>query len=206
MFTSPRGGSRRAPINCVSCLRGAGILLVLLAALPFGQSSYWQSSAATLEQLSFDEMTAQATDIVYALVLGSHVAVKGDSIYTHYSVQVQERWKGTVQPVMDVVLPGGIAGGLRQSFAGVPQLEIGRKYAMFLWTGGSGKTQVIGLTQGLFDVEESVAGELIASRGRSSELMLDRSGKAVQDQAVRMPLRDMSSRVKLAAARGKAAQ
>jgi len=106
-------------------LRGAGILLVLLAALPFGQSSYWQSSAATLEQLSFDEMTAQATDIVYALVLGSHVAVKGDSIYTHYSVQVQERWKGTVQPVMDVVLPGGIAGGLRQSFAGVPQLEIG---------------------------------------------------------------------------------
>ena len=185
----------------MSCLRGAGILLVLLAALPFGQGR-----AATLEQLSFDEMTAQATDIVYGLVLGSYVAVKGDSIYTHYSVQVQERWKGNVKLVMDVVLPGGVAGGLRQSFAGVPQLDTGRKYAMFLWTGGSGRTQLIGLTQGLFNVEEGTAGELIASRGRSSELMLDRSGKAVQDQAVKMPLRDMSSRVKLTAARGKVGQ
>jgi hypothetical protein len=163
-------------------LRAAGILLVLLAVLLVKQSS-----AATLEQLSFDEMTAQATDIVYGLVLGSHVAVKGDSIYTHYSVQVQERWKGNAQLVMDVV-------------------DIGRQYAMFLWTGASGRTQLIGLTQGLFDVEETTAGELIASRGRSSELMLDRSGKAVQDQAVRMPMHEMSSRVKRAAARGKVPQ
>jgi hypothetical protein len=185
----------------VSRLRVAGILLVLLAVLLVKQSS-----AATLEQLSFDEMTAQATDIVYGLVLGSHVAVKGDSIYTHYSVQVQERWKGNAQLVMDVVLPGGVSGGLRQSFAGVPQLDIGRQYAMFLWTGASGRTQLIGLTQGLFDVEETTAGELIASRGRSSELMLDRSGKAVQDQAVRMPMHEMSSRVKRAAARGKVPQ
>jgi hypothetical protein len=36
--------------------------------------------------------------------------------------------------------------------------------------------------------------------------MLDRSGKAVQDQAVRMPMREMSSRVKRAAARGKVPQ
>jgi hypothetical protein len=201
MFSSRHSGSRRAPIGAVSCLRAAGILLVLLAVLLVKQSS-----AATLEQLSFDEMTAQATDIVYGLVLGSHVAVKGDSIYTHYSVQVQERWKGNAQLVMDVVLPGGVSGGLRQSFAGVPQLDIGRQYAMSLWTGASGRTQLIGLTQGLFDVEETTAGELIASRGRSSELMLDRSGKAVQDQAVRMPMREMSSRVKRAAARGKVPQ
>ena len=164
------------------------------------------ASAATLERLNFDEMTANATDIVYGLVAGSRVAVKNESIYTHYSVQVQERWKGSKQSTMDVVLPGGVAGNLRQSFAGIPQLETGKRYVMFLWTGPSGRTQLLGLTQGLFDVQESATGEMMASRGTSSELMLDRLGKAVQDQAVKMPLREMSSRVKTLAAKEKALQ
>lgn len=163
-------------------------------------------SAATLEQLSFDEMTGSATDIVDALVSGSHVSVKNDSLYTHYNIQVNERWKGQQQSTMEVVLPGGVSGNLRQSFAGVPQLETGKRYVMFLWTGPSGKTQLLGLTQGLFDVREAASGEVIASRGTSSELMLDRLGKAVQDQAVAMPLHEMGARVKRLTSTRKALQ
>ncbi len=156
------------------------------------------ASGATLEQLTFDELSGKATDIIYGRVLGSKVQVVGDSIYTHYNVQTVDRWKGTARLVMDVVLPGGEAGGMRQNFAGVPALQTGREYVMFLWTGPSGRTQLVGLTQGLFDVSESQAGEILASRGVSAELMLDHSGKAVQDQPVQMKLKDMSSRVKTA--------
>ncbi len=201
MFSTCVHGARRALSQPVSRFRDAGFLLVFVAVL-----HTLPASAATLERLNFDEMTANATDIVYGLVAGSRVAVKNESIYTHYSVQVQERWKGSKQSTMDVVLPGGVAGNLRQSFAGIPQLETGKRYVMFLWTGPSGRTQLLGLTQGLFDVQESATGEMMASRGTSSELMLDRLGKAVQDQAVKMPLREMSSRVKTLAAKEKALQ
>ncbi len=71
---------------------------------------------------------------------------------------------------------------------------------MFLWTGPSGRTQLTGLTQGLFDVSVDAAGEALASRGVSAELMLDANGKAVQDQPVRMSLKDMNLRVKGATA------
>jgi len=202
MFSSLRCGAQRASSVRVSRFRAVVTLLVLACVLPI-----LPGRAATLERLTFDEMTSSATDIIYGQVLGSRVTVKNDSIYTHYSVQVQERWKGSRQLVMDVVLPGGEAGGMRQKFAGVPRLDTGAQYVMFLWTGASGTTQLLGLTQGLFAVQENEVGELTASRGVSGELMLDRLGKAVQDQAVKMPLREMSSRVKtIAAAKAKAFQ
>ncbi len=202
MFSSLRCGARRALSARVSRSRAAVTLLVIACALPV-----LPGRAATLERLTFDEMTNSATDIIYGQVLGARVTVKTNSVYTHYSVQVQERWKGAKQLVMDVVLPGGEAGGMRQKFAGVPQLDTGGEYVMFLWTGPSGTTQLLGLTQGLFAVRENEIGEMTASRGISSELMLDRLGKSVQDQAVKMPLREMSSRVKtISAAKAKAFQ
>ena len=200
MFSSATRGASHAVFAGVSRSCAAAFLLA------FAPS--WlvvPGLAATLEQLTFDQMTAEATDVVYGRVLGSQVRVQGDSIYTHYSVEVTDRWKGSKQLVMDVVLPGGEAGGLRQTFAGVPQLVTGKQYVMFLWTGSSGRTQLLGLTQGLFEVSENLTGEIEASRGPSPELMLDRSGKAVQDQPVRMRLSDMSTRVKNAAPK-KAAQ
>ena len=135
----------------------------------------------------------------YGRVLGQKIQVRGESIYTHYNVQVRERWKGAAQQVMEVVLPGGETGGLRQTFAGVPQLETGKEYVLFLWTGSSGRTQLIGLTQGLFEVAENTGSGVTASRGISAELMLDKNGKAVQDQPVRMLLSEMGTRVRNAA-------
>ena len=189
MLSSRIGGACLASYRSVSRLRAASILLGFALAIS-------QASAATLEQLTFDELTDKATDIIYGRVLGSTVQVSGDSIYTHYNVQTQDRWKGTNRFVMDVVLPGGEAGGMRQRFAGVPTLEIGKNYVMFLWTSSAGKTHLLGLTQGLFDVTESQAGEMLASRGVSSELMLDHSGQTVQDHAISIRMSDMSARVK----------
>ena len=78
------------------------------------------AAAATLQQLSLDQMTQSATAIVRARVTGSSASFTGSTIYTHYKLQISETWKGAPGP--EVMIPGGTAGGYRQSFPGVPAL------------------------------------------------------------------------------------
>jgi len=52
-------------------------------------------SAATLERLSLDDLTQKSSDIVRAKVVGSYADLRGSAIYTHWKIQVSERWKGS---------------------------------------------------------------------------------------------------------------
>jgi len=154
------------------------------------------AQAATLEQMSTDDMIARSTAIVRGRVVSSSARLHGPLIYTHYVVQVSERLKGPEAAQLDVVLPGGAAGGLRQTFPGTPALTEGGEYLLFLWTGPSGLTQVIGLSQGVFTVSQNAGGDLTASRPASAEAMLDsKTGRVIADQPVRLRLRDLRSRV-----------
>jgi hypothetical protein len=152
--------------------------------------------AVTLQQLSLDEMAQQSTAIVYGKVLDSYAAPQGSMIYTHYRVQVLDRWKGTSPTIVEVMVPGGVANGLRQTFAGVPGLVEGKSYVMFLWSGKTIGPQLIGLNQGLFDVAPDSNGTLFASRPMSTEQMLDSTGRAVQDQPMRLDFQQFNTRVK----------
>ncbi len=157
-----------------------------------------------MQSLTLEEMACKATAIVRGRVSGSYSAAQGSSISTHYQIQVLERWKGANGSTVDLMLPGGTASGYRQSFSGIPQLSAGNEYVLFLWTGKSGITQLIGLSQGAFDVIKSASGELMATRSATSELMLNAEGKAVLDQPFQMRLADMSSAVSKALARSAA--
>jgi hypothetical protein len=151
--------------------------------------------AATLSKLSLDEMTQRSTAIVRARVLGSSSAAHGNLIYTHYRLQVSERWKGAPAGEMDVVVPGGVAGGFRQTFAGTPKPTEGAEYLFFLWTSHAGLTHIIGLSQGLLDLKTDQNGELMAVRGASAEVMMDSTGKTVRDEPFSMRLADLKTRV-----------
>lgn len=151
--------------------------------------------AATLERLSTDEMIGKSTAIVRGKVLSSRSAFRGPMIYTYSRVQVLEQWKGAVASEVEVACPGGKANGMEQNFSGAPALATGSEYLLFLWTGKSGMTQIIGLSQGVFDVKLS-KGVAMVARPASTEAMLDGITKLpVSDQSVLMPLRDM--RVKI---------
>lgn len=154
------------------------------------------AQAVTLQILTLDEMTQKSTSVVYAKVLDSYGALHGSMIYTHYHVQVMENWKGT-QTVTEIMLPGGVANGYRQTFAGVPALTTGNSYVMFLWAGPVGAPQLVGLTQGLLDVGADAKGALVASRPMTTEQLLDANGKAVQDQPVRLQLSNLKRTVAL---------
>jgi len=151
----------------------------------------------TLERLPLGEMARKSTAIVRARVVSASGVLQGADIYTIYRIEIVESWKSSPRsnPVQ-VAVPGGIAGGLRQMVAGAPALHSGEEYVMFLWTSPSGLTQLIGLTQGLFSVQQSGAGDATAMRAAAGELMLDASGHPVRDEAVSMKLSDLKAQVK----------
>lgn len=145
-----------------------------------------ECSAATLERLSMDEMVRNSTDVVRVRVESSSAAFRGTPgrggvIYTHYTVQVLERWKGNAVSKMDVAVPGGAVANRRQTFAGAPTLVTDTEYVLFLWTSPSGLTQIIGLSQGLVNVKADAAGNLFLTRAAIGEPMVDFSGNSVTD-------------------------
>jgi hypothetical protein len=151
---------------------------------------------ATLEQLSMNDLIAKSTAIVRAKVVSSYAAMSGPVVYTHYQLQVGERYKGAAQSTVDLVIPGGVANGIRQVWGGAPQLDAGADYIFFLWTGKSGLTQVMGLSQGLFAVAQDGSKDPAVTRTASHELMLDHNtGRAVQDRTLAMPLSGLRAQI-----------
>jgi hypothetical protein len=157
---------------------------------------------ATLEKLSLDQMTVKSTAVIRGRVQSCAGEFRGSVIYTHCKVNVSEVWKGSASSQTDVATLGGAARGAVQSFAGAPALKTGEEYVLFLWTGKSGLTQVIGLSQGVFQIKAEAAAPsskaLMAERTASSEVMLDASGTPVQDSSVRMKVSDLKARVQRA--------
>jgi hypothetical protein len=151
------------------------------------------AAAATLQQLTLDQMTQGATAIVRARVTSSSASFTGSTIYTHYKLQTTETWKGF--PAAEVMVPGGVAGNYRQSYPGMPTLQTGTEYVLFLWTSSTGITHLVGLNQGIYNVSQLANGSLQVSRAAIGENMFDAQGRPVKDQAIQMQLSDMKSRV-----------
>ncbi len=152
---------------------GAPVLLACAAAM----------SAATMQQLTMTELVNASTAIVHGTVTASRTSLINRTIFTHYTVQVSEQWKGAAAATVDVALPGGALSGVRQSYPGVPNLQIGSEYVLFLWTGKSGVTQITGFHQGVYLIESNTA-----SRHASGELMVGPGGTPVSDHPVSMAL------------------
>jgi hypothetical protein len=153
-------------------------------------------AGATLEQLSLDDMIQKSTAIVRGSVALSRTEASGPIIYTHYIIRVTENFKGNSRGTVDVVVPGGTANNVRQTFPGTPQFKIGDDYVFFLWTGRSGLTQIIGLTQGLFALSPGSGGSPTATRAASQEVMLEKAtGHQVKDQKIVMTLADLRARI-----------
>jgi len=149
--------------------------------------------SATLERLTLSDMVTKSTLVVRGHVVSSNAAFSGGLIYTHYQVQVTESLKGHGPATVDIAVPGGVANGIRQTISGAPEFKAGDDYVFFLWTGKSGITQIIGLTQGLFRVTGNGANPTLA-RHASHELMLDaHTHRPVEDEPVNMRLSDLRS-------------
>jgi hypothetical protein len=149
--------------------------------------------ATTLQKLTLPEMAQQSTAVVRARVVGAVGVLRGSDVYTVYKLEPIEVWKSPASGVpTEVAIPGGVAGGLRQPVDGAPALLQNHEYVLFLWTSKTGLTQLIGLSQGLFDVRGADANVF---RAPASERMLDAEGRPVSDAAVAMKLAELKTQV-----------
>lgn len=166
----------------------SGLLPLLLLAGSAG--------AVTLEKLSLEEMIDSSTLIVRGTIGESAPSRNGQLIETEYRVKVAEILKAPAGAAIgepgtggiSISLPGGAAGGLRQTLAGVPVLENGSEYVLFLWRASSGRLLLVGMSQGLLRIER-VNGRATAERPAIEGTMLDRrTGRAVRDSGLGMRL------------------
>jgi len=164
------------------------ISTALLITLAIGQ-------ATTLQKLSTDDMIRQSTAIVRGKVTASYTAARGQDFYTYYQLEVTETLKAGPSAIKEVAVPGGVMRGMRQLAPGAPSLVAGTDYVFFLWTGKSGMTQVIGLSQGLFTTMLNDSNETVLVRGPADALMLDRQGRVVSDQGLTIKLSHLRTRI-----------
>ena len=141
-------------------------------------------------------MILKSTAIVRGRVSAPRPAQHGAIVYTHWTVQVSDRWKGNAAASVDVVVPGGALGRVTQTFAGSPKLTEGSEYVLFLWTGRTGLTHVVGLAQGILDLKKDSSGEPVVVRAAITDTILDpNTGQPVGDQPIRLRLREFTARV-----------
>ena len=172
----------------------------LLSIFLLGCGSLW---AATLEQLSLEEMVRQSSAIVRAKAAGSRSVRDGALIYTLVGLEVLEQWKGDRAVGLEVALPGGQVGGFRQHFGGVPVLTPGQEFVAFLWTGPSGRTQLLGLSQGFFEVTRDARGQAQVRRKPTADLMLNaESALPVPYPAIEMSLEALAAKIRSVSAAG----
>ncbi len=178
---------RRAPSASVP----KPIRLALCLAL--GLAPVW---GATLELLSLNNLIAKSTAIVQGQVTASSTVRKGAAVYTDYKVGVTRQWKGGAASAIDVLVPGGTAGGIRQTVPGAPQLIAGQPYVLFLWTSSKGLNTTLGFTQGVFALAADASGNLTASQMPTTETMLDPgTGQVVNNPPIAMPLDQLAAAI-----------
>lgn len=162
-------------------------LLVTLGMLP----------GSTLRQLSLDDMIRQSTMIVHGTVQPANISYHGSMIFSHYTVQVTETYKGpasTSGPV-DFGVPGGSLNGTIQRVAGAPILTVGQDYVLFLWTSKSGLTQVIGLSQGLLSVITTPGAAPMVLRPAAAAGALSATGQPVTTNDISMSLSALKAEI-----------
>jgi hypothetical protein len=177
--------------------------LIIMAIAAAGLACLPNLQSSTLQRLSLNDMIQKSSMIVRGTIQpGSSAALRGPLIYTHYQLAVTTAYKGAPGPVIDVAVPGGALNGMQQPVAGAPTLVPAQDYVFFLWTSRSGLTQVIGLSQGLFNITTNAQGQVMVSRGAATSPMVNSSGQSVTDSNLQMPLAQLVSQIQAVLAGG----
>lgn len=153
--------------------------------------------AATLERLTIEQMAQQATAVVRGRVGEARTARFGALVYTLHGFDVEEQWTGAPIASLEVAVPGGTYEGVTYSFGGTPELKAGEEYLLFLWTGPSGRTQIVGLSQGVFRVLRR-SGGVVVTRTEAEDSVFAGEDGAQRSQALEMTLDQLAASVRAA--------
>ncbi len=151
--------------------------------------------ATTLQRLSLHDLARESTAVVRGAVVEARAERAGSLVYTVARIAVTKTWKGTGADFIEVSSPGGVWQGLEQRFPGAPKLEPGREYVLFLWEGPSGRVQLTGFSQGVFEFFEGDNGRPRVRREAVSEELLlpDADGPQAASERLDLPLSELDA-------------
>ena len=133
----------------------------------------------------------------------AHARTRGADIYTYFQLQVLETWKSPAKSGSDateVAVPGGVVGrnpperdrsAGAETGPGVRAVPVDQPFRP-----DPGDRAFAGTCSSFRRRARAAA---VAQRPAASELMLDRSGRPVEDHAVSLPLQDLRARVRAGA-------
>jgi hypothetical protein len=104
--------------------------------------------------MTFEQLVDEATAVVYARVGEVRGRWTANRRYIESVVRLEalRYLKGDLGDNVELRVPGGVAGGLRQVMPGAPVLREGDLVVAFLGSQGPAMPQLVGFTQGLFRV------------------------------------------------------
>ena len=169
----------RPPKNRVaaSALLSLVLLSIALPSLP--------SRAAVVLRLALPELVLRAEHIVLAIAREKRSRFTPEGrIVTDVTLTVDQTLKGDFRPGQDIVVTrlGGEVGESAMLVEGAPRFQTGRSAVVFLRTVPStGDLQVVGMSQGLFQVEEKQDRLFLVPGGSNLSLLhRDDGGRLVE--------------------------
>jgi hypothetical protein len=161
-----------------------GSVLGLCAAL-FPRSSPSGVDAGTAVRLGISELVQNADLVFEGRVRTTRVLVAINGlIETEYLLDVSRTFEGVDRPTRIVRLPGGVLpNGDGLILPGMPRVVEGEDVLLFLTgSSGSGVRMPVGLAQGKFRVETSLAGEKSLSRRQGALTVVDPTTGILNEQ------------------------
>jgi hypothetical protein len=117
-------------------------------------------------------LTSKANVIVRGIVSNSEIKWVGRTIYTEYTLQVQETLKGGARNTLTVAVPGGSMGNVELVIPGAPKLETGNEVVFFGERFDEQESfKPVGIFDGIVPVTPVAGtGATVAPRGRPESL------------------------------------
>lgn len=132
------------------------------------------AGATTLMQMSPSDMAVQADTIVIGNCVGAESQRADGSVMTVVEIDVLETLKGASATQVQMVIPGGIDASrpvpVAIIFPGAPSVVRDEKVLLFLNESNvvPGAYDIIGFSQGIYEVVEDSAGNQLVAQGRFS--------------------------------------
>jgi len=136
-------GERRpahSPVQSAAAL-GMALLSTVLPAI-----------ATTLARLDVGQMTAHAAGVIRARCVAVATRADARGVWTLSTFERHENWKGSLPPHIVVRLPGGAAGGRRETVEGVPRFAPGEEVVLFLEPLSTGEWTITGWALGSYRI------------------------------------------------------
>ncbi len=106
------------------------------------------ASAATVPEMTIEELTYASDSVVVGQVVSVSAKVEGRWVVSTISIAVEDVWKGKSVDMLEIKQRGGRTAELATVVPGMPNYAIGERAVLFLEARDDGRFVVTGLAQG----------------------------------------------------------